>query len=83
MICFPFRDSMDMEIPRYWRLQKQRYKLEGIEKVDQEQGIGLAHMRSSSETLNQVVKNIEASKKAHEQADAVALEEVRKKIHVP
>lgn len=80
MISFPFRDSMSMEIPRFWRLRKQRYKLEGIEKVDQENGIGLAHMTSSPEVIKQVLKNIEASKKAHQQADAVALEEVRKKI---
>lgn len=81
MIPFLLYDCICMEIPRFWRLRKQRYTLEGIEKVDQENGIGLAHMRSSSETLKQVVKNIEASKQAHEQTDAVALEEVRKKIN--
>lgn len=69
-----------MEVPRHWRLRKQRYRLEGIKKVDQQQGIGLAHMTSPPEVIQAVLKNIAWYKKAKEQEDEANLKEVREKI---
>lgn len=68
-----------MDIPRHWRLRKQRYRLEGIEKVDQRNGIGLAHMSSPPEVIEAILKR-RALWKAQEEKDAADLEKVRSQI---
>jgi len=67
-----------MDIVRHWRLRKQRYSLEGIDKVDQANGVGLAHMSSSLETIAQVKKNFNALKQIQEQQDLEDLAVLRK-----
>ncbi|MCC6711294.1 MAG: hypothetical protein IT416_03000 [Candidatus Pacebacteria bacterium] len=64
-----------MNIPRYWRNREQALRLAGIEKVDQANGIGLAHMRSSQETIDQVKKlrAMLAKQAEQDEAELVAL----------
>jgi hypothetical protein len=66
-------------IPIHWRNRKQYLRLEGIEKVDQKNGIGLAHMRSSPEVIETILKR-RALREAQEQKDAQDLETVREQI---
>lgn len=68
-----------MNIPRFWRNREQYLRLAGIEKVDQANGIGLAHMRSSKETIEQV-KKLRALMQQQEESDQTALAAVRDKI---
>ncbi len=64
-----------MNVPRYWRNREQALRLKGIEKVDQANGIGLAHMRSSKETIDQVKKlrAMLAKQAEQDEAELVAL----------
>jgi hypothetical protein len=68
-----------MNIPRYWRNREQALRLAGIEKVDQANGIGLAHMRSSKETIEQV-KKLRALMQQQAEEDEKNLAEVREEI---
>ncbi|MFZ5437476.1 MAG: hypothetical protein ACOZAK_00250 [Patescibacteria group bacterium] len=68
-----------MNIPKYWRNREQYLRLAGIEKVDQAHGIGLAHMRSSAEVIEQV-KKLRAMMEEQAIKDKEALALVRKKI---
>lgn len=68
-----------MDIPRHWRLRKQKYRLEGIEKVDQANGIGLAHMRSSPDTIEQV-KKLRSMMQQQQEKDEADLVSVREKL---
>jgi hypothetical protein len=68
-----------MDIPRHWRLRKQRYRLEGIENVDQKNGIGLAHMSSSPEMI-EAIKKRRALWDEQEKKDQEALVNVRNQI---
>ena len=66
-------------IPAIWRNRKQYLRLEGIENVDQKNGIGLAHMRSSPEIIETILKR-RALWEEQEQKDARDLELVREEI---
>jgi hypothetical protein len=66
-------------IPAIWRNRKQYLRLEGIENVDQKNGIGLAHMRSSPETIEAILKR-KALWDEQEQKDAQDLKTLREKI---
>lgn len=68
-----------MNIPKYWRNREQYLRLAGIEKVDQAHGIGLAHMRSSAEVIEQV-KKLRSMMEEQAIKDKEALALVRKKI---
>lgn len=68
-----------MNIPKYWRNREQYLRLAGIEKVDQAHGIGLAHMRSSAEVIEQV-KKLRAMMGEQLKKDSRDLESIRKEL---